>query len=95
MAKFIEHLGKEDGLCSYGIDEVESAAKMGAVEHLLVCDKLLRTSDIDQRERIEDTLNNTENQGGTVHILSTNAPTGKQLESYGKIAAILRFRTEY
>lgn len=92
MAEFIEHLSKEDGTAVYGIDEVELTAQMGAIESLLICDILLRTSEMDLRRRIETTLNNTEATRGEVHILSTLNPAGDQLSSYGKIAGILRYR---
>ncbi len=95
MAKFVEHLGKQDGLCMYGLDEVIKAATAGAIEILLITDSLLRTADLEKREKIEEALNNTELQGGEVHILSTQNPPGQQLESYGNVAAILRYRLDY
>ncbi len=95
MSEFIEHLGKEDGLATYGLEQVKIASEMGAIKTVMVCDKLLRTSDEELHQKVEQILNNTENQGGEAHILTTNGPTGEQLESYSGVAAILRFRTEY
>ncbi|MHA1618213.1 MAG: mRNA surveillance protein pelota [Promethearchaeota archaeon] len=95
MTKFVEHLAKDDGTAVYGIDETELGAQMGAMEHLLICDVLLRTSELSMRKRIEEALNKTENTRGEVHILSTLNPAGDQLNSYGQIAGIMRYRVDY
>lgn len=92
MQRFIELLGKDNGTIMYGMDQVKMSASMGAVEHLLICDVLLRSSDKELRKKIESALNDTEKNRGQVHILSTANPAGEQLENYGKIAAILRYK---
>ena len=46
----------------------------------------------ESRKEIEEILNYTEKNRGQVHILSTMNPAGEQLENYGKIAAILRYK---
>lgn len=94
MAKFVEHLGKDNGTAIYGLEQTWQCAQMGAVEELLICDILLRTADKKQREKIEETLNNTEATRGNVHILSTMNPAGEQLHAYGQIAAILRYKVD-
>ncbi|MHA1777432.1 MAG: mRNA surveillance protein pelota [Promethearchaeota archaeon] len=94
MAKFIEHLGKDNGTAVYGLDQTALSAQMGAVEDLLICDILLRSAVPKQREKIEEALNATEATRGNVHILSTMNPAGEQLQSYGQIAAILRYKVE-
>lgn len=94
MTEFVEHLGKDQGTAMYGINQSQLCAQMGAVEHLLVCDILLRTADSILRPKIESALNDTEKNRGQVHILSTANPAGEQLENYGKIAAILRYRVD-
>ncbi|MHA1562373.1 MAG: mRNA surveillance protein pelota, partial [Promethearchaeota archaeon] len=92
MQQFIEYLGKDNDMMMYGLDQVKQCSIMGAIEHLLICDVLLRVSDKDSRKEIEEILNNTEKNRGHVHILSTLNPAGEQLENYGKIAAILRYK---
>ena len=91
MAKFIENLSKENNKVAYGLKEVVLAGDMGAIEDLLICDILLRNSDVKMRTKVEEILNIAEKGRGKVHILSTSNPAGDQLASYGKIAAILRF----
>jgi protein pelota len=94
LADFIERLGRDSGTVTYGMKPVCLAAQMGAIEKLLICDVLLRTGDNEQRKIIDDTLNLTEQNRGEVHILSTANPAGDQLQRYGKIAAILRFKVD-
>ena len=92
MQKFVELLGKDNDMIMYGLNQVKSCSLMGAVEHLLICDVMLRVADKDSRKIIEEILNDTEKNRGQVHILSTQNPAGEQLENYGKIAAILRYK---
>lgn len=92
MQQFIEFLGKDNDMIMYGLDQVKKCSLMGAIEHLLICDILIRVSDKESRNEIEEILNNTEKNRGQVHILSTMNPAGEQLENYGKIAAILRYK---
>ena len=94
MAKFIEHLGKEDGTIVYGLEQTLLCSQMGAIEQLLVCDILLRTGDKETGPKLEEILNTTEQNRGHVHILSTENPAGDQLHRYGKIGAILRYRVD-
>ncbi|MCF2139173.1 MAG: mRNA surveillance protein pelota [Candidatus Lokiarchaeota archaeon] len=94
MAKFIEHLGKDNGTAVYGLKQTALCSQMGAVEDLLICDVLLRSANKEKRQQIEDALNNTEAARGTVHILSTMNPAGEQLQAYGQIAAILRYKVD-
>lgn len=95
MAEFVQRLGKGEGTIAYGIKEVEAAAEMGAIDKLMVCDIMLRVSDITERKRVDTILNNVEKNRGLVHIMSVSTPAGDQLQSYGKIAALLRFRANF
>jgi protein pelota len=65
---------------------------LGAVERLLVADTMLRDSDDEKRQRIEEVMNIIEQKGrGTVLIVSTEHEAGSKLVSLGGIAALLRF----
>jgi protein pelota len=88
----LAHLGKDDGLVAYGDAEVEKAIQFGAVEELLITDKKLRESTDDHRRRIDRLIRDTEKTRGKFHIVSTEHPSGDQLQNLGGIAAILRFR---
>lgn len=90
----ITHLSKDDGLVAYGEDEVEKAVQFGAVEDLLITDKKLREATDEHRRRMDKLIRDTEKTRGTFHIVSTEHPSGDQLQNLSGIAAILRFRLE-
>lgn len=77
-----------DGLVAYGPDEVAAAVRMGAVETLLVLDSLIRHRDLD------DLMRSVEASGGRVVVVSEHHDAGRELESIGGYAALLRFRME-
>jgi protein pelota len=95
MSEFVERLGKDNSTVVYGLKETHLASQMGAVEKLLICDKLLRTADNQTRAQIEEALNDTEKQRGEVFILNSANPAGDQLSSYGQIAGLLRFKVNF
>jgi len=70
---------------TYGKKEVETASQAGAVEQLLVIDKLVR------EPGVEKIMNTTENLGGKVMVISSEHDGGKQLQGLGGIAALLRY----
>jgi protein pelota len=88
----IEHISKDDGLAAYGDNEVLKAVQYGAVQDLLITDKKLREGSDEVRRQMDNLIRDTEKTRGTVHIVSTDHPTGEQLHRLGGIAAILRFR---
>ncbi len=88
----IEHISKDNGLGAYGNDEVTKAVQFGAVEELLITDKKLREGDEKARRWMDSLIRNTEKTRGSFHIVSTEHPTGDQLQRLGGIGAILRFR---
>lgn len=62
--KVMARLGGQHGNVSYGIDGVIKAIGYGAIEELLVVDKLLRESGDEDRRRIEDLMRESERLGG-------------------------------
>lgn len=92
MEQFIEHLGKDDGLCTYGLSESNEAAQMGAIEDLLVTDQWMRTLTSDKKRVLEELFNLVERNAGHIHIMSTLHPAGETLQNYSGIAAILRYK---
>lgn len=88
----ITHLSKDDGLVAYGEDEVEKAVQFGAVEDLLITDKKLREATDENRHRMDKLIRDTEKTRGKFHIVSTDHPSGDQLQNLSGIAAILRFK---
>jgi protein pelota len=83
--EILEEIAKSSSKVAYGKKNVEDATTSGAVKTLLVLDKVVRS------ENLEKTMDIVENMGGEVTIISSQHEGGKQLESLGSIAAILRF----
>ncbi|MHA1395496.1 MAG: mRNA surveillance protein pelota [Promethearchaeota archaeon] len=92
MEEFIAHLGKNDGLYAYGMDDIMKAANIGAIEHLLIADTLMRTIGHKIENELEKLFDLIEKTNGNIHIVSSNTPAGEQLEKFGGIIALLRFK---
>ena len=82
--------GKND--VTYGLDEVTKATQYGAVERLLITDKLLRESPDEKRLELERIMREAEKKGAQVTVVSTEHEAGHKLESLSGIAALLRFQ---
>jgi protein pelota len=90
--ELLRRLGKDDHTAVYGRDEVAKAAQYGAIETILITDKMLRGASAEERKKLDDLLRNTEKMRGKVMILSAENEPGEELSSLGGIAALLRFR---
>jgi protein pelota len=87
----LKRLGKNEASVAYGFEEVKRAAGLGAVEKVLLTDKMLRESDDEKRLLIEEVMETAEQKGGTITVVSTEHEAGAQLSGLGGIAALLRF----
>ncbi|MFW9830875.1 MAG: mRNA surveillance protein pelota [Candidatus Thorarchaeota archaeon] len=87
----MRHLGKGSGKTVYGWNEIIRAVQFGAVETLLVLDKLFRQAPPDQRREMETIMRQVEERAGSIEIFSADHQAGKQLEGLGGIVALLRF----
>lgn len=90
IEEFCKHIGKDDGLGVYGYDKVEKAVKYGSVDKLLISTSKFYSPEM--REKIKDLMRETRKMGGTVKIISTQHPSGKQFERLGGIGALLRYK---
>jgi protein pelota len=89
--KLVEQLLSEistEGKYAYGLEEVRSATEQGAVETLLVTNKMIR------KEEIEVLLKNVERARGKVVIVSSEHEAGRKLESLGGLGALLRYKIQ-
>ena len=84
MRDFFYELSRNTGKTAYGKDDVMKLIIMGAVEIVLLSEKL-------EDEVLEEFEAEAEKQGTTVSIISTDTREGEQLFRMGKIAAILRY----
>ena len=75
-----------------GLEQVEKAAKLGAVEKLVLADAVLRKADEQQRLLVEGIMRTVEQKGGgTTMIVSTEHEAGLKLLALSGIAALLRY----
>ncbi len=88
LDSLLAEIGKDSGLAAYGIGDVEQASNAGAIDVLIACDNLF----LEERERIEPMIRAVESTKGRFHMINHGEEAGKQLNSLGGIAAILRFK---
>lgn len=92
IEEFLKRLGQERGTVTYGTENVEKAVILGAADTILVTDRKLRESTKEERKKLDEILREAEKKRGKVVILAASAPAGKQLENFGGIAALLRYK---
>lgn len=91
IGEIMERLGKGKMTITYGLEEVEKVANIGAVEKLVLADKILRESINEKRLYMEKVMKEVEKRKGRIIIISTEHEAGQKLLSLGGVAAILRF----
>ena len=91
MEEVMKRLGKGEGTVTYGLDAVENAVMMGAVEKLVVADTTLRDADDTKRLKLEDLMHQVEKRNAGITVVSTEHEAGAKLTALGGIAALLRF----
>ncbi len=89
------HISRNE-LGVYGLKEVKNAAEAGAIEELLVTDKLIqKTREEKTFYKIEAIMKLVESSRGNVHLLSSENDGGRKLDGLGGIAGILRYKLQY
>jgi len=83
--KFLGHMGKDDGLAIYGVDEVRNALAQGAVETAML-------SEDSNDALIEEFEEIVTDAGSKLEIISLETREGQQIKSLGGAAAILRYK---
>ena len=84
--KLLEEIGKNSSKIAYGVKETRNAINLGAVDRLLILDTKVAS------ENMSDAMDMVENMKGEVLVVSSEHEGGKQLESLGGMAAILRYQ---
>jgi len=84
MKKFFELLSTKPRIVSYGSDEVMKNLKLGAVDTLLLSEKL-------GDKKMEEFESEAKKVGTDVKLISIETGEGAQLRDLGKVAAILRY----
>lgn len=91
LEEFMEMMNRDPDRAVYGPAHVKFAAEMGAINKLLVTDKLFRAADVGLRKRYVALLESIEKTGSKVVRFSSQHVTGERLDSMTGVAAILRF----
>lgn len=82
----LTEIGKNSSKIAYGVKETQNAINLGAVEQLLILDTKV------SGENMGEAMDMVENMKGEVMVISSEHEGGKQLESLGGMAAILRYQ---
>ena len=85
IENLLTQLAKNSSKVTYGVRETQNAINLGAVEQLLILDTKVAG------ENMGDSMDMVENMKGEVMVVSSEHEGGKQLESLGGMAAILRY----
>ena len=91
MEEVMRRLGKGVATITYGLEQVENAVRMSAVEKLVLADTMLRQSEGEQRLHLEELMQEVEKRRGSITLVSTEHEAGVKLLALGGIAAFLRF----
>ncbi len=87
VEKLMEEVSK-DGKGTYGIEKVREAIDAGAVDKLLVADKILR----EEREDVRPLMEDVRDKGGKVVVISSEHDSGKQFLRMSGLGALLRYK---
>ena len=85
IENLLEDIGKNSSKVAYGVRETQNAINLGAVGQLLILDTKVAG------ENMGEAMDMVENMKGEVMVISSEHEGGKQLESLGGMAAILRY----
>lgn len=91
MNSFHDMLKKDPDRAVYGPAHVKYAAEMGAIDILMVTDKLFRAQDLPLRKKYVNLVDEVKAAGSRVTVFSTQHVSGEQLDLMSGVAAILRF----
>ncbi|CAD8133681.1 unnamed protein product [Paramecium pentaurelia] len=95
LEKFFQQLRIDITKVAYGKKDIEFAHSLGAIQTLLISDKVARAKDPKVRRQWLKVIEEIKNKGGEVFIFSSLHPSGKQLNNYTGIAAILYVSVQF
>jgi len=91
FSELMKRLSLNENTVALGLEEVYEAAKVGAIEYLLVLDETLKNMVANEIERFEEIMESLETFSGKIKMYSLHQEAGVQLKQLGGIAALLRF----
>ncbi len=90
MNEVLKHLGKDDGLATYGFSQVQRSVSAGAAHIAAVSTDYLS----ENREKASELLELCKQMGISSFVLDSQQEPGKQLDGLGGIVSLLRYRFE-
>jgi len=91
LETFYTMLQNEPDRAFYGLDHVERANEMLAIETLMVTDNLFRSTNLAERKRFVNLVESVRDNNGDAKIFSSLHVSGEQLSLLSGVAAVLRF----
>jgi len=91
FSELMKRLSLNENTVALGLEEVYEAAKVGAIEYLLVLDETLKNMVANEIEKFEEIMESLERFHGKIRMYSLHHDAGIQLKQLGGIAALLRF----
>jgi len=86
-------LMRDPSRVSVGFKEVKVACEVGAIDRLLILDKLIRA--LPDEEELMSLIKKVESFGGRVIIISERGEAGAKLKSLGGLASLNRFKLKF
>ncbi|MEX0568886.1 MAG: mRNA surveillance protein pelota [Candidatus Njordarchaeota archaeon] len=93
--EFLMHLGKNDGLIAYGLDDVYTATMWGATKVIMVNIDLVNTIDESIRNRVIEIIKTSQPQKCYIRIISRTHPLFEKIKNFGGIIALLKFKIHH
>ena len=85
-----------NGKAVYGLKDTKNAIDAGAVETLLITDKLIqKLRQQDKFDKLDNIMKTADSMGAKIHIISSNHEGGNKLDGLGGLGAILRYKLDY
>lgn len=91
LKEFYDMLSSDPARAFYGPGHVLAAAELGAIQTLLISDKLFRVNDVAKRKKYAALVEGVQSAGGEALVFSSMHVSGEQLNQLSGVAAVLRF----
>jgi len=91
---FKELLSRDPSMVVYGLEDVFSACQIGAVKIALIVDDMLKSSSDEERGKIYELLKSAYERGSEVIIIPSKSELGLEVQGFGGVIGILRFKTQ-
>ncbi|MEM2220273.1 MAG: mRNA surveillance protein Pelota [Ignisphaera sp.] len=93
LSEFDYLLAKDINRVAYGLESIELAVAMGAIEKLAIVDDMLSSFD-DTKDRVEKILRIAAEKNAKIVIVPSDTPPGQRIRMLGGAIAILRYSVE-